>query len=46
MIDDRRPQIAAARIGAPVDDHALGDAGRLVLRLDDRDTVDQILECD
>ena len=41
-----RPQIGAARGGAPVDDHAVGDTGRLVAPLADRHALDQILEVD
>ena len=42
----RRPQIRAARRGAPIDDHAVGDTGRLVAPLADRHAFDQILEVD
>jgi hypothetical protein len=41
-----RFQIAAARIGPPVGDDALGDAGRFVGRLLHRQAVDQVLEAD
>ena len=46
--DDRRTQVllVARRAGAPVDDHALGDAGRLVELFRHRQPVDQILEVD
>ena len=46
--DDRRTQILlpARRAGAPVDDHALGDAGRLVERLRHRLALDQVFEGD
>src|SRR5581483_673832 len=40
---DRRLEVARPRIGAPIRDHALGDAGRLVRRLLDGDSVDQVL---
>ena len=39
-----RTQVRAARAGAPVDDHAVGDAGGLVGLLADRQPVDQVLE--
>ena len=44
----RRTQVllAAGGAGAPVDDHALGDAGRFVERLGHRLTFDQVLEAD
>ena len=42
----RRPKIGAARRSAPVDDHAVGDARRLVALLADRHALDQILELD
>src|SRR5205807_1230808 len=41
--DECRLEVAAARIGPPVDHHALGDAGRLVGGFHDRDTVDEVL---
>ena len=44
--DHRRTQIRRTGGAAPVDDHALGDAGRLVHRLDHRRAVDQILVAD
>src|SRR5262249_5239068 len=44
--DDGRPQVLAAPGGAPVDHHALGDAGRLVERLRHRLTFDQVFEAD
>src|SRR5262245_22449961 len=43
---DRRTQVRATARRAPVDDHALGDTGRLVERLRDRLAFDQILEAD
>src|SRR5262245_31477129 len=42
----RGPEIGAARRCAPVDDHAVGDAGRFVAPLADRHSLDQILEVD
>ena len=45
-IADRRLEVAAARGRTPVDDLALGDAGRLVGRFLHGDAVDQILERD
>ena len=44
----RRTQIllAAGGAGAPIDHHALGDAGRFVERLGHRLAFDQILEAD
>src|SRR6266508_112213 len=42
---DRRTQVDAAA-GAPVGDHALGDASRLVERLRHRLALDQVLEAD
>ena len=42
----RRPQLRAARIGAPVDDDALGDAGRLVGGLDHRRAFHHVLVVD
>ena len=44
--DDRRLQVAAARVGPPVDDDALGDAGRLVGRFRHRQTIDEVLVAD
>ena len=44
--DDRRLQGRRALVEAPVDDHALGDAGRLVDRLRHRRAFDEILEAD
>src|SRR5262249_57969132 len=38
--------LIARRAGAPVGDHALGDAGRLVDRFRHRLTLDQVLEPD
>src|SRR5262249_3524781 len=38
--------LAAHRAGAPVDHHALGDAGRLIERLRHRLAFDQILKAD
>src|SRR6201999_919740 len=43
---DGRTQVPAAARRAPVDDHALGDTGRLVQRFRDRLAFDQILETD
>src|SRR6185312_6159158 len=45
---DRRTQVLliARRARAPVDDHALGDAGRFVELLRHRQAVDEILELD
>ena len=45
---DRRTQIllVTGRARAPVDDHALGDAGQLVELLRHRQAVDQVLELD
>ena len=42
----RRPELRAARVGAPVDDDALGDAGRLVGRLDHRGAFHDVLVVD
>ena len=46
--DQRRPQVllAAGRARAPIDHHALGDAGRLVERFGHRLAFDEILEAD
>ncbi|OWK21233.1 hypothetical protein AJ88_20125 [Mesorhizobium amorphae CCBAU 01583] len=44
MHDDRRLEVVAAWRRTPVDDLALGDAGRLVGRFLDGNAVDQILE--
>src|SRR5690606_761880 len=41
-----RTQVRAARAGAPVGDHALGDAGGLVGLFLDRQAFDQVLEAD
>src|SRR5215211_3137391 len=43
---DCRTQVLAAAGGAPVDDHALGDAGGFIQRLQHRLILDQILEGD
>ena len=46
--DDRRTQVLLIARGAraPVDDHALGNAGRLVERFRHRQAVDQVFELD
>ena len=44
--DDRRLEAGRARRRAPIDDDALGDAGRLVDLLRHRGALDQILEAD
>ena len=44
--DQRRAQVRRARRHAPVDDEALGDAGRFVDLLGHRRALDQILEAD
>src|SRR5439155_671853 len=44
--DNGRTQILAAAGGAPIGDHALGDAGRLIVRLRHRLAFDQVLEAD
>ena len=44
--DDRRLQVGGPARGAPVGDHALGDAGRLVDRFRHRLALDQVLEGD
>ncbi len=44
--DDRRLQVLAARVGAPVDDRTLGDAGRLVCCFRHRNAVDEVFELD
>src|SRR4029079_2465610 len=43
---DSRPQIHATRGSTPIDDHRVGDTGRLILPLADRHAFDQILEVD
>src|SRR6266699_3448698 len=42
--DDGGTQILAAAGGAPIDDHALGNAGRFIERLRHRLALDQVLE--